>query len=116
MRWQGGEGCEGDAASQPVAFAFASPLLPLWLLLGRPHLPLESGISAGGWDIKLSGKGRIVRSILGGLTPQGGGRLGHEGQSDYQLQRLGGGHCILFAEFFRDRHDSSYTEFLKCLM
>ena len=73
-------------------------------------------MSAGGWDIKLSGKGRIVRSILGGLTPQGGGPLGHEGQSDYQLQRLGGGHCILFAEFFRDRHDSSYTEFLKCLM
>lgn len=116
MRWQGGEGCGGDAASQPVVFAFASPLLPLWPLQGRPHLPLESGMSAGGWAIELSRKGRIVRSILGGLTPQGGGRLGHEGQSDHQLRRPGGGHCILFAEFFQDRHDSPYTEFLKCLM
>lgn len=42
-------------------------------------------MSAGGWAIELLGKGRLVRSILGGLTPQGG-RLGCEGQSVHQLQ------------------------------
>ena len=67
------------AASQPVSIAFASPLLPLWPLLGHPHLPLESSMSAGGWAIELLGKGRLVRSVLGGLTSQVGGHPGHEG-------------------------------------
>lgn len=109
-------GLWGRLLPQPVSIAFASPLLPLWPLPGHPHLPLESSMSARGWAIELLGKGRLVRSILGGLTPQGGGHLGCEGQSVHQLQCPGGGHHILFAEFFQDGHDSSYTEFLKCLM
>lgn len=58
------------AASQPVAAASVSPLL---LHPGRPHFPLESSISAGGWAIERRWeRGRVGMSALGGLIPREG--------------------------------------------